>query len=100
MPTSDEELAKAQQRTESLRTKVAKARAERDGRLREAANDVTKASLDAEAERLQAELDLLNEEKKASSIKAGAAPVLDQVKSGPPTEASPDGAPATSPSKE
>jgi SOS response regulatory protein OraA/RecX len=57
MPLSDEELAEKAAGVQKLREELAKARADREARQQAIGNDLTADQLDAEAERLQLELD-------------------------------------------
>jgi hypothetical protein len=80
MPTTDEELTKKGEQVQKLREQVAAAEAQRVSREAEVSNDIAMEQLKAEETRLQAQLDAAKNDSKASSVKAGAASVLDTIK--------------------
>lgn len=72
MPTSDEDLEKQGDKVAKLREKVAQAEAERIEREAAAGNELTMLALQAEEERLSAQLLVSQNAKKVSSVKEGA----------------------------
>lgn len=77
MPTSNEDLQAKKDRVEKLREQVASEEAKRLEREQALANDVTAAQLDAEAARLEAQLETAKQSNKAAAVKEGASDLLD-----------------------
>jgi hypothetical protein len=77
MPTTDEALAKEQERVQKLRDQIAEQRAAREARERELVNDVAMVQLRRERETLEAELEREKEAAKPANVKSGVAVILD-----------------------
>ena len=80
MATSDEELQAKADKIQKLREQIAAEEAKRLEREAAVANDITAAQLDAEATRLQAQLEAAKNANKANAVKDGAANVLEAAK--------------------
>lgn len=77
MPTSDDDIVKKQDALDALRDKVAAAKADLTAKQNEKNNDVVAAQLDAETAQLQAELNGLTAQSKATALREGTRAVLD-----------------------
>lgn len=77
MAISDDDLAKKQDYVEKLRQQVASEEAKRTEREAGLQNDITAAQLDAEASRLEAQLQAAKDANKVAAVKAGASNVTD-----------------------
>ena len=80
MAITDEELDQKRQHVQKLRDQVAQEEAKRTEREADLVNDVTAAQLDAEATRLEAQLDEAKRLNKVGEVKRGASTVLEAIK--------------------
>lgn len=80
MPATQEDVDKARDRVNKLREQVSDARTSEAERVLAAQRDLDLASLEAEEARLKGELVTAKEAAKASTVKAGAADLLESVK--------------------
>lgn len=80
MAISDEELDQRRARVEKLREQVAQEEAKRIEREADAANEITAAQLDAEATRLEAQLQMAKAANGAKAVSEGIATVTQPVK--------------------
>lgn len=76
MAISDTELAKKQAYVEKLRGQVAEEEAKRTQREADSTNELAAVQLDAEAARLEAQLQAAKDVNKASAVRSGAAAPL------------------------
>lgn len=83
MPISEDELDKKRAKVEKLRENLAEAQFLREEREREASRDLEAKQLDAEAARLEGELNIAKEMAKVGTIKAGTADLAEVVTDGP-----------------
>ena len=79
MAITDEELVKKQAHVQKLREQVANEEAKRTERQADLVNDITARQLDAEAARLEAQLEAAKQANKVSAVKEGAASVVAPV---------------------
>ena len=80
MAVTDEEILQKQERVAKLRNDIASAEATQAARVREQENTILATQLDAEAARLEAQLNVTKQNAKVASVKEGASLPLTQAK--------------------
>lgn len=80
MATSDDELQARRDRVEKLRAQVENEKAKQYAVQAEVSSDLEARQLDAEQERLEAELAALKANNTKTAVRAAAAPIVDAVK--------------------